>query len=55
MLRLQEQSITCHNHHAASKSRRNSKNQSIGQARTYKYRLEQTKSIGDLKEPSRAI
>ena len=48
-------SRTSHNHHAASKSMQNSKNQSTGQTRTYHCRLEHARSIKHREKPSRAI
>ena len=55
ILKLKEPSKTGHNHHAASKSRQNSKNQSTGQAKTIHYLLKPSIGIEHLTEPSRAI
>ena len=53
--KLKEPSKTGHNHHAASKLRQNSKNQSTGWAKRIHYLLKLSRWIEHLTEPSGAI
>ena len=55
ILKCQETSRTGHNHHAVSKSRKISKNQSTGHARICHYNMTQARTIQNRTEPSRFL
>ena len=55
ILKRQESSRTSQNHHAVSKSRQISKNQSTGHASIYHYNISHARTIQHRTEPSRAL
>ena len=55
ILKRQESSRTSHNHHAVSKSRQISRNQSTGHARIYHYNISNARTIQHRTDPSRAL
>ena len=55
ILKWQESSRTSHNHHAVSKSRQISKNQSTSNARIYHYNISHARTIQHRTEASRAL